>query len=75
MSAVYDGPIARSYSQATDRETAIQIARAAHYASAREYLGDLGLEDETDADGNAVAPAPHVGLNVEGLLRANRYDV
>jgi hypothetical protein len=46
MSAVYDGPLPRTYRAAQDRETAIQIARLTHYACAREYLGGLGLEGE-----------------------------
>jgi len=45
LSAAYAAPAVRTYRDAVERETAVQIARLCHYRGAREYLCEVGLED------------------------------
>lgn len=66
LSAAYDCLAEQNHINTVECETALQVARMTHWQCSREYLAEIRGEPE---------PTPHVGLNVEGLLRANRYEV
>lgn len=66
LSGAYDCLAEQNHINTVECETALQVARMAHCQCACEYLAEIR--------GESGPPAPHVGLNVEGLLRANGYD-